>query len=75
MDAIGPYGVVFGIFGSKPLPHPLPQIVAEFFGVQLADTLKYIITCPEDCAEIYNPTQQKICTPRLNYHACPSGRH
>jgi hypothetical protein len=45
-DAIGPYGVVFGIFGSKPLPHPLPQIVAEFFGVQFADTLKYIINRP-----------------------------
>jgi hypothetical protein len=50
-DAVGPYGVVFGIFGFKPLPHPLPQIVAEFFGVQFADTLKYIMTCPEDCAE------------------------
>ena len=27
MDAIGPYGVVFGIFGFKSLLHPLPQIV------------------------------------------------
>jgi hypothetical protein len=50
-DVIGPYGVVFGIFGFKLLRHPLPQIMAEFFRVQFADTLKYIITCPEDCAE------------------------
>ena len=50
-DGIGPYGVVVGIFGFKLLPHPLPQIMAEFLGVQFANTLKYIITCPEDCAE------------------------
>ena len=51
MDAIGPYGVVFGIFGFKSLLHPLPQIVAEFFGVQFADTQKYIMNCLEDSAE------------------------
>ena len=51
INAIGPYGVVFRIFRSKLLHHPLLQIMAEFFRVQFANTLKYIITCLEDCAK------------------------
>ena len=72
-DAIGLYGVVFGIFRFKLLPHPLSQIMAEFFGVQFADTLKHIITCPEDCAKSLWPNSRKnlhtlIQLPCLQWH-------